>query len=676
MSDPFQYIFRSCCDPGFNDKAETEALLRYVDEAHIDDVAVFANVEEINTGHMSFEEQDAYLAMMRSIRDALAKKGVTMSVNQWHSVMHADLGKQFRPDQKFRPMVDVEGNAAKLCVCPLCAEWQTYIAQLYARYAQLEPSILWVEDDFRLHNHEPLVWGGCFCEEHMRLYSERAGKKLTRQEFLAGVLRPGEPHSYRKIWLDVSRETMLSAAQAIGQAVRAVSAQAKVGLMSSAPHVHAAEGRDWHAILYTLAAGRPPVNRIHLPGYQEVPPSTYMHGMNMVSMLTRAMIPAETEVYPELENYPYSLFSKSRRFTRFQLLAGLPLDLAGITIDLYDLNGNGIVWADGYQDMLRKVKPYLNDLTRLGVFKQEKAGVRVLYSPLSSYTLHTKTGASMEELYPHENFFAGLLPAMGVPYVYCDDAAVEGQVVAVSGQALRNWDEAQLTRLFRNNFVILNADAAWTLCDMGLGHLAGIQSAQWMAQNSGAYSYEQVVNGETYCEHENARASAIMLSSDALDVAYAPGTALEEYTALFDSFRKRTAHGQVVVDGRVLIYPFGNFDAPASIPSMLLNSLRQAILQQILQRSGRLEVPIVENTPYLEPYCTRCGEQLYLYLLNASNDPVDTVKLYVGPLAPKSVQVLPSEGESCTLPCQPANGRLQLPLHIGAMESVLLTFSL
>ena len=83
--DPFQYIFRFCCDPGFNDAEEIPALLRYVDEADIDDVAVFANVEEINTGHMSFDEQDVYLAMMRKISALLAEKGVTMSVNQCHA---------------------------------------------------------------------------------------------------------------------------------------------------------------------------------------------------------------------------------------------------------------------------------------------------------------------------------------------------------------------------------------------------------------------------------------------------------------------------------------------------------------------------------------------------------------------------------------------------------------
>ena len=169
--DTFRYIFRFCCDPGFNDEQEIETLLRYTDEALIDDVAVFANVEEINTGHMSVEEQDVYLAMMRTLQPLLAQKGVSMSVNQWHSVMHADYGKTLRPDQPFRRMVDAQGHTAQLCVCPLCRKWQRYIAQIYARYAELDPFILWVEDDFRLHNHEPLTWGGCFCEEHMRLYS-------------------------------------------------------------------------------------------------------------------------------------------------------------------------------------------------------------------------------------------------------------------------------------------------------------------------------------------------------------------------------------------------------------------------------------------------------------------------------------------------------------------------
>ena len=149
---------------------------------------------------------------------------------------------------------------------------------------------------------------------------------------------------------------------------------------------------------------------------------------------------------------------------RDRLLSALVLNLAGITIDLYDLNGNGIVWEDGYQDMLRGVKPFLNRLTALGVFAGERRGVHVLCSPDSSYTLHTTRGASMEELYPRETFFAQLLPALGIPAAYCLGPDLSGQVVAASGQVLRNWSAETLNRLFARNFVILDGDALWTLC--------------------------------------------------------------------------------------------------------------------------------------------------------------------------------------------------------------------
>ncbi len=668
--DPFKYIFRFCCDPGFNDAEEIEALNRYVDEADIDDVAIFANVEEINTGHMSFSEQDVFLTMMKQVQELMAQKGITISVNQWHSVMHADLGKRFAPDQHFRPMVDIRGNKAELCVCPLCENWQSYIGKIYARYAELEPSILWVEDDFRLHNHDPLVWGGCFCEEHMRLYSEKAGKELTREEFLAGVLQPGEPHPYRKIWLDVARETMLSAARAIASAVREVSPNPKLGLMSSVPYVHAAEGRDWHAILNTLAGGQNPVNRIHLPGYQETVPATYLRNLNMVSMMNRAMIPENTEVYPELENFPFSLFSKSRRFTRFQLLSGLPLNLSGITIDLYDLNGNGIVFEDGYQQMLKDVKPYLNKLTELGVFKGQRKGVQVLYSQRSSYHLHTEKGEGMEELYPQECFWAGLLPAMGIPFAYCDHIPA-GEVVAASGQVLRSFTKEEVTGLFQNNFVLLTGDAVQTLLDLDLGHLAGIESAKWIKQDNGTYAFEQVTNGKTYRGRKNARASAIVVCSDVLDVTYAADAEVTEYSAMFDSFRRRNLPCQCVVNNKVLVYPFGHFGAPGHIPVMLLNTLRQEILQDVLL-SADAAFPMVQGSPYLEPHYLSCADGEYLYLVNGSSDTVCKVNLTVSGLP----ELVPCrhcicQGDETWLQCNPVDGGSELLVAIQAMETVL-----
>ena len=671
--DPFAYIFRFCCDPGFNDEAEIAALREYVQCADVDDVAVFANVEELNTGHMEAAEQDVYVDLVRRVQQALAPLGVSVSVNQWHSVMHADLGKALPESQPFRPMVDVNGRAARLCVCPLCETWQAYIAALYARYAALEPSILWVEDDFRLHNHEPLAWGGCFCEEHMRLYSARAGKRLTREEFIRGVLQPGPPHPYRKIWLDVSRETMLCAARAIGGAVRAVSAAARVGLMSSAPHVHCAEGRDWPALVNALAAGAAPVDRIHLPGYQEQAPGAYLQGFHMVSMLTRAMLPADTQVYPELENYPFSLYAKSRRFTRFQLISSLALAPAGITIDLYDLNGNGIVWQDGYQDMLRQVKPFLNAAVSTGRLAGRRLGVQVLYSPDASYHLHTAAGRHMEELYPQEVFWAGLLGAMGVPFAYCDDpASLHGQVAAVSGQALRNWDARTLEALFRNNVVLLTGDAADTLCQMGLGHLAGMESLRWMTQNEGEYTFEQAEDGRVYTGRPRARASAVISAADAAHITYLPGAQVEVRTAFYDSFRRRRAPAQAVVEGRVLVYPFGHFEGPLAIPPMLLSHMRAQVLHGMLADAG-FAAPLAQGGPYLAAYAFEGAEgALALYLVNGALDGVRDIRLAGAPAGPVTVlcSARPEEGP------RPAavgpDGRLEPPLALPALEGALI----
>ncbi len=677
MKDPFQYTFRFCCDPGFNDKVELEALDRYAEEARIDDVAVFVNVQELNTGHITREEQERYITLIKKVHELMETKGITTSINHWHSVMHADLGKQLHDGQNFRLMVDPMGNRANLCVCPGCENWLEYFTDIYSRYAELNPEILWVEDDFRLHNHDPLIWGGCFCEEHMRIYSERAGKQLTREEFVAGILQSGEVHPYRKIWLDVAQETMLHAAERIGSAVRKVSKSTKVGLMSSVPHVHAAEGRNWSAILKGLAAGLNPVNRIHLPGYIENSPSNYMLNFNMVSMMTRAMIPAEAEVYPELENFPYSRFSKSRRFTRFQLLAGLPLNLAGITIDLYDLNGNGITWKDNYQKTLADTKNYLNQLTGRGIFKGKRAGVKVMFSETSAYTLHTKAGKSMEELYPQEVFFAGLLSAFGIPFVYCNEPDVKDSIVAISGQYFRNLSKEQIESIFEHNDVIINGDAAATLFDLGLGDLANIKSLRWMHQDQGEYSYEQVTNQKEYYGMENARASAIIICSDAVDVEY--HHPIKEYSAFYNSFRERTAAAETVsINTRgksSYLYPFGNFEQPLSVSNMLLNSIRQCILQEALTEMscGESIVPYVVGEPYLIPYVYPWEKGYYIYLVNASTDHVDNIKLYMNKNVAEILVYHSDKAEEVQAGFTREGGFICIAAGVLSMESVLIT---
>ena len=107
---------------------------------------------------------------------------------------------------------------------------------------------------------------------------------------------------------------------------------------------------------------------------------------------------------------------------------------------------------------------------------------------------------------------------------------------------------------------------------------------------------------------------------------------------------------------------------------MLMNDVRQEILQDVLAQSGRMTVPMVEGRPNLVPYVFAHDEAAYLYLVNGALDAADGVSLR---LAQESgvfaLSLLPSRGEPCAFTIQLENGRCTLPIQIESMESALIT---
>ena len=309
----------------------------------------------------------------------------------------------------------------------------------------------------------------------------------------------------------------------------------------------------------------------------------------------------------------------------------------------------------------------------MGVFALPRRGVCIMTSEDSAYTLHTAHGTDMEELYPHEVYFAGLLNAMGIAYQYCTDPDVAGQAAAVSGQYFRNLTPEQITRLFARNTLLLSGDAVDTLCQMGLGALAGVRSCRWMQQNSGAYTYEQVVNSKAYLGLPQARASAVISSTDVLQIDYLEQPEL--YTEFFDSFRRPAAPGHAVSRGRVLIHPFGRFSSPGDMPPMQLNALRRELLQDML--APHLDAPMVVGQAYLQPYCTCDGRNLYLYLVNGGMDEALSVTLAMGALRFSGAWALTSRNERRTVPyAEEPDGRFTFDLRLAPMDAALLCLTL
>ncbi|MCT4688828.1 hypothetical protein [Vallitalea sp.] len=620
----FKYILRFCIQPNHFEKERFEDLVEFCKQAHIDDVMFFTDCEELNQGHPTKDEISDWMVIINWAKKKLQEYDITTSINPWTTLNHADRGRQLKQGQDFNLMVDVEGNRAALCACPMGENFGDYLSHIYAHFAEITPDLIWVEDDFRFHNHSPLMWGGCFCDEHMKEYSKRAEENLTRKEFIRGILQPGKPHPYRKIWLDTARDNMLNLAKKVGDSVHEVNKDVKVGLMSSVPSVHCTEGRDWTGILSNLAGNTPLVNRPHLPSYQEVSPQSYFWYFNTISMQTKAMVPKETIIYPEVENSPRTLFSKSRTFTNFQIETSLLLGAQGITMNLFNVMGNGINMEEKYQDSLGNIKDFLEEMAKLDIHNADMDGIKVMYSPLSSYTKHTDKGVSMKELEPSENFWAGILSSYGIANCYCDNDNLCNEVVAISGQYFRNLTQIQIEKLLKNNFILLDGEAAFTLFDMGYGQLAQIKNMKWYSQYSGYQSYDEVANGKTYCGIKQARTTLQRAVGGFYDIEY--GNDVEIITKAKDPYNNTIGASVVVANKNICILPS---KGDSTYYQVHLNCYKQAIFKDII-KNNIIGKPIIytDKAPYIGVYEYNFAQEKVILLVNASLDDAEGIHIY------------------------------------------------
>jgi len=396
--------------------------------------------------------------------DKLRSLGVDVSINLTCTLGHSDFHQDLRKLFPFQFQVDITGVESKACACPLDDKWRRHISKIYRIYASLKPRVIWVDDDFRLHNHSPVRWG-CFCPLHLKMFAERYGERLTREDLVKAVLKPdSQPTEERRIWLGILGDTMIDAAAVLERAVHEVSPETRIGIMTSSPEVHSAEGRRWRELLKALSGPYKPIIRPPLGNYSEGDKRLLLRGLTM-TLHTKALVPREAEICPEVENWPYTRFSKSAKFTWLQIalcqLHGIP----DVTLNLYGwgapLNGD-----PEYARMLKEAKIYFQSLTRISLQDSVFRGIRLFFHESGALYRDTE-GRSWEELIPKRPWDMSL-PLLGFSVTY-----EESGICAVSGDSILALSDEELKELLRRN-LILDASAAKALCRRGLSHLIGV----------------------------------------------------------------------------------------------------------------------------------------------------------------------------------------------------------
>ena len=622
----FIYTLRYMLDPRANTPTKDEKLIEFVKKGKIDDVAFFINGEELNHSHLTKAETQLWLDAIKPLQKKLSEIGVTTSLNPWTTIMHSDRGYQVNPEIGFNTFVDLDGNKAQDMACPADPTWRKYLANTYAQYASIHPRRLWLEDDFRHYNHSPLKLM-CFCDYHMQLYNEKLGKKETRPEFVKKMLQPGKPTKERQVYLDQARQEMIETEHIIEQAVHKVSPETDLAQMTSYPDWHALEGRDWDNLFKAQAGkGHPKVARPHLPAYNEVAPLQYGRYFEEYTRITAAFLGEDAELYPELESYMYSPLVKSTAFTAFQIITSALIGSQGILLNLFDMMGNGINDSWHYAEMLAQIKPFVNQLLENRLPIDHLRGIKVLVDQDSSYYLQTKTGKNVEELLPHEKNWASLLGAFGFATTILPiskKTSLKNEVVAISGQLLRNLTNAQVTELVKNNFVLLDGESVQALLDRKLGNLLHIEKAEWHPVRSNYQVFEQA-DGQTVDGVKSPRITMLQQTGNYLKIDYQPQSSVKVWSFAYNAVDEKLGNVMAVIDQHIVVLPMDQ-DLRYGWESQF-TTYKQGLLQQMLDSIKPVDYLV--DMPNVKLLVENNGQKVWL--ANFTLDDYQQIKWHLG----------------------------------------------
>ena len=340
------------------------------------------------------------------------------------------------------------------------------------------------------------------------------------------------------------------------------------------------EGRKYKDIFSILSDdGREkPYNRICLHSYRQRGMQEYAWSFNSSSMLSRFVTGDYANCVSEQENFPHSLYTKSVNYLRYQMLSSAPLCLKGDTFSIFEFNGNGAINYERYAKMLKEIKPYLSRLDKIALKPSEMLGVKVLVSENSSYTV---TGAkSFGGLNPFDSWLFAYLEQIGIACAYTMDENTKGEVIALSGQVLRNYSNDVIKALFENNFVILTADNIDVLRERGLLSLIGVKGYDVHDELTGTHAMEELATGEEVFGVERLRATAQFFCGKYYRIDY-DDSPKKVYTRLIDCNEKEFGAGICVVNN-ALIFPYANTVSDQRVPISLLCPLREYAIKQAL----------------------------------------------------------------------------------------------
>ena len=173
-----------------------------------------------------FAKQKAFVERMKA-------QGVEVQICVSSTIGHNDEWQQVR---NYPKMVGANGKTASAVACPRSETFKDCMSGVFAKYAKLGPSVIWVDDDFRMPHHPPVDFG-CFCDDCLAQFAKETGVVMQREEMKAALLSDAKADGVRvrAAWRKYCSRALTELGVAIADAVHEVDDKIVIGFMCCNP---------------------------------------------------------------------------------------------------------------------------------------------------------------------------------------------------------------------------------------------------------------------------------------------------------------------------------------------------------------------------------------------------------------------------------------------------------
>ncbi|MFJ5289271.1 hypothetical protein [Streptomyces sp. NPDC088348] len=611
---PARYHLRFQIRPGAAAGRQAAELAAFCGESGVEEVVLLLAAEEFHDGHPSGPEEDRLYDTAAATAAVLKDAGLGVSLNPWVTTGHADRGRRDR--HGFAPMVGPDGTVAAGQASFACPLWRAWITAHYARFAGLGLRTLWLEDDFRYHNHAPLPWGGGFEPLMLERLASLAGGPVTREQVVAAVTAPGPAHPWRAQLQQVWRTAQLEVAAMVAQAVEKHSGgRSRLGLMSSGPDAHSVEGRDWTALFDALAIDGEAVHRPHFAPYSDAPGRALSSSVWLLE-LQRALRPPFVRSEPEIENWPHTSWSKSDTQTWSEMVTAQLSGADALFLNLHPMHSGHARRHPRIAGLLRRSRPALDLVAERAAGELGTCGVQLPVRPQASALTRTRQSGHLDDLEPDTNSAADFLLRYGVPVT-----AQDSPVRVLFGRQAWAFDDAEVRHLLAGG-LLLDGTAAHVLSERGFSDLLGVTADETVGREEpaapGPYAYEHL-SPAGLCDVEDVHLSVNVQPALA---RLRPAVGTEVWTTVRTPDGRSWGAGRCLhtndLGGRVGVLAA---TAPHLLPH---DDAGRSLLHRMVRRlegAAAPRLPLVSGGPHLIPRLARTPQGLRLAIANGSADP-------------------------------------------------------